>query len=68
MAPRSGTLAWKIPWTELAWWAAVHGVTRSRIRLSDFTFLSFLGVIEQRADLISEALDQIIEVASLGGC
>ena len=22
-----------------AWWAAVHGVTKSRTRLSDFTFL-----------------------------
>ena len=22
-----------------AWWAAVHGVTRSRTRLSDFTFM-----------------------------
>ena len=22
-----------------AWWAAVHGVSKSRIRLSDFTFL-----------------------------
>ena len=31
-----------------AWWAAVHGVTKSRTRLSDFTFtfhfsLSFIG-------------------------
>ena len=24
---------------EGAWWAAVHGVTKSRTRLSDFTFL-----------------------------
>ena len=35
MAPHSSTLAWKIPWTEEA---AVHGVARSRTRLSDFTF------------------------------
>ena len=34
MAPHSSTLAWKIPWTE----AAVHGVAKSRTRLSDFTF------------------------------
>ena len=31
MAPHSSTLAWKIPW------AAVHGVAKSRTRLSDFT-------------------------------
>ena len=24
-----------------AWWAAVHGVAKSRTRLSDFTFTSF---------------------------
>ena len=35
MAPYSSTLAWKIPWTEEP---AVHGVAKSRTRLSDFTF------------------------------
>ena len=38
MAPHSSTLAWKIPWTEEPGWAAVHGVAKSRTRLSDFTF------------------------------
>ena len=39
MAPHSSTLAWKIPWME----ATVHGVTKSRTQLSDFTFfLSYL--------------------------
>ena len=33
MAPHSSTLAWKIPCR-----AAVHGVAKSRTRLSDFTF------------------------------
>ena len=28
------------PTDEGAWWATVHGVTKSRIRLSDFTFTS----------------------------
>ena len=37
MATHSSTLAWKIPWRG-GWQAAVHGVTRSRTRLSDFTF------------------------------
>ena len=40
MAPHSSTLAWKSHgWR--AWWAVVHGVTRSRTRLSDFTFTFF---------------------------
>ena len=52
MAPHSSTLAWKIPWMEEpgglqsmgsldggAWWAAVHGIAKSRTRLSDFTFI-----------------------------
>ena len=26
MVTRSSILAWKIPWTRGAWWAAVHGV------------------------------------------
>ena len=28
MATHSNILAWKIPWTEGAWWATVHGVTK----------------------------------------
>ena len=39
MAPHSSTLAWQIPWTEdpgRLW--SVHGVTKSRTQLSDFTF------------------------------
>ena len=44
MATHSTTLAWKISWTEelgglqsmgVVWWAAVHGVAKSRARLSD---------------------------------
>ena len=38
MAIHSSTLAWKIPWTEEPGGAAVHGVAKSRTRLSDFTF------------------------------
>ena len=48
MATHFSTLAWKIPWmSELqelvmdreAWRAAIHGVAKSRTRLSDFTYL-----------------------------
>ena len=38
MAPHSSTLGWKIPWMEEPGGAAVHGVTKSRTRLSDVTF------------------------------
>ena len=38
MAPHSSTLAWKNPMEGGAWQAAVHGVAKSRTRLSDFTF------------------------------
>ena len=36
MATHSNTLAWKIPWMEEP--VAVHGVAKSRTRLSNFTF------------------------------
>ena len=40
MATHSGILAWRIPWTEEP--GIVHGVAKSRTRLSDFTFLFYL--------------------------
>ena len=33
MATHSSVLAWRIPRTGGAWWAAVYGVTQSRTRL-----------------------------------
>ena len=45
MAPHSSTLAWKIPMDGGAWWAAVHGIAKSRTRLSDFTFTFSLSCI-----------------------
>ena len=44
MAPHSSTLAWEIPWTEEA---AVHGVAKSRTRLSDFTFTFHFHALEK---------------------
>ena len=29
MGTHSSIVAWRIPWTEEPWWAAVHGVTQS---------------------------------------
>ena len=37
MAMHSSIFAWKIVMDRGAWWARVHGVTKSQTRLSDFT-------------------------------
>ena len=48
MAPHSSTLAWKIPWTEEPGGLhAVHGVPKSRTRLSDFTFMFHFHALEE---------------------
>ena len=56
MAPNSSTLAWKIPWMEGAWWAAVHGVARSQTRLSDFTFAFHFHALEKEMATHSSVL------------
>ena len=35
MATHSSILAWRIPMDKGAWWATVHGITKSRAQLSD---------------------------------
>ena len=48
MATHSSSLAWKIPWTdEPGRLHAVHGLTKSRIRLSDFTFTFHFPALEK---------------------
>ena len=39
-----------------AWWAAVHGVARSRTRLSDFTFTFHFYALEQEMATHSSVL------------
>ena len=39
-----------------AWWAAVHGVTKSRTRLSDFTFTLHLHALEKEMATHSSVL------------
>ena len=56
MAPHSSTLAWKIPWTEEPGGAAVHGVAKSRTRLSNFTFTFPFRALEKAMAIHSGVL------------
>ena len=56
MAPHSSTLAWKNPMEGGAWWAAVHGVAKSRTRLSDFTFTFHFHALEKEMATHSSVL------------
>ena len=53
MAPHSSTLAWKIPGMEEA---AVHGVARSRTRLSEVTFTFHFHALEKEMATHSSVL------------
>ena len=39
-----------------AWWAAVHGVAKSRTRLSDFTFTFYFNALEKEVAAHSSVL------------
>ena len=47
MATHSSTLVWKNPMDGRAWWATVHGVSKSWTRLSDFTFTFHFHALEK---------------------
>ena len=56
MAPHSGTLAWKIPWTEEAGGLQSMG-SQSRTRLSDFTLTFHFHALEKEMSTHSSVLD-----------
>ena len=56
MAPHSSTLAWKNPMDGETWWAAVHGVAKSRTRLSNFTFTFHFHALEKEMATHSSVL------------
>ena len=56
MATHSSILAWEIPLDEGAWWAALHGVAKSRTRLSDFTFTFHFHAFEKEMATHSSVL------------
>ena len=49
MATHASVLAWRIPGTGGAWWAAVCGVTQSRTRLKQLSSSSSSSVIISRS-------------------
>ena len=55
MTTHSSILAWEIPWTEEPG-GPVHGVARSRIRLSDFTFTFHFHALEKETATHSSVL------------
>ena len=56
MATHSSTLAWKNPMDGGAWKAAVHGVSKSRTGLSDFTFTFHFHALEKEMATHSSVL------------
>ena len=56
MAPHSSTLAWENPMDGGAWYAAIHGVAKSRTRLSDFTFTFQVHALEKEMATHSSVL------------
>ena len=56
MATHSSTLAWKIPRTEEPGRLQVHGVVKSRTRLSNFTFTFYFPALEKEMATHSSVL------------
>ena len=46
MATHSSILAWRIPWTERAWQAIVHGVAKNQTRLKQLNTLTEFNYIK----------------------
>ena len=69
MAPHSSTLAWKNPMDGGAWWAALHGVAKSRTQLGDFTITFHFHALEKEMATRSSVLAwRIPGRESLVGC
>ena len=56
MVLHSSTLAWKNPMDRGAWWAAVHGVTKSHTQLGNFTFTFDFHALEKEMATHSSVL------------
>ena len=56
MVPHSSNSCLENPMDGGAWWAAVHGVDKSRTRLSDFTFTFHFHALEKEMATHSSVL------------
>ena len=56
MATHSSILTWKNPMDGGAWWATVHGVAKSRTRLSDFNSTFHFHALEREMATHSSVL------------
>ena len=56
MAPPLQCFCLENPMDEGAWWAAVHGVAKSRTRLSDFTLIFHFPALEKEMATHSSVL------------
>ena len=56
MAIHSSILVWMNPVDRGTWWGTVHGVARSRTRLSDFTFTFHFHALEKEMATHSSVL------------
>ena len=69
MVTHSSTLAWENPMDRGAGWATVNGVTKSRTRVSDFTFTFQFHALEKEMATHSSVLAwRIPGTAEPGGC
>ena len=69
MAPHSSNAARKIPWMEEPGRLPVHGVTKSRTQLNDFTFTFHFHALEKEMATHSSVLAwRIPWTESLVGC
>ena len=69
MAPHSSNSCLENPMDGGAWWAAVHGVARSRTRLNDFTSTFNFHALEKEMATHSSVLAwRIPGTGEPGGC
>ena len=68
MAPRSSTLAWKIPWMEEPGRLQSMGSLKSRMQLSDFTSTFHFHALEKEMAIHSSVLGESQGQGSLVGC
>ena len=65
----NNVLIWLHPMDGGTWWAAVHGVAKSRTRLSDFTFTFHFHALEEEMATHSSVLAwRIPGMGEPGGC